>query len=76
MASLTSVCLNPLDFTLASLALLSLVGSAAVLMSVSQSSSLVELCSLKQVYLAVMSSQGLTVSVWHTRYLCIAVLLL
>ena len=47
MASVTSVHVNPLDFALSSLALLSLVRSAGVLMSMSQSSSLVELCSLK-----------------------------
>ena len=47
MASVTSVCVKPHDFTLASLALLSLVRSAAVSMSKSQSSKLVESCSLK-----------------------------
>ena len=47
MASVTSVCVKPLDFALASLALLSLVRYAAVSMSVSQSSNLVESCSLK-----------------------------
>ena len=47
MASVTSVCIKPLDFTLTSLALLSLMRSAAVSMSVSQSSNLVESCSLK-----------------------------
>ena len=47
MASVTSVCIKPLDCTLAILALLSLVRSAAVSMSVSQSSNLVESCSLK-----------------------------
>ena len=40
-------CVNPLIFALASLALLSLVRSAGVSMSVRHSSSLVELCSLK-----------------------------
>ena len=44
---MTSVRISPLDFALASLALLSLVRSAAISMSVSQSSSLVESCSLK-----------------------------
>ena len=47
MASVTSVYINPLNFTLASLAPLSLVRSAAISMSVSQSSTLIELCSLK-----------------------------
>ena len=47
MASVTNVYVFPLDFTLASLVLLSLVRSAAVLMSISHSSSLVESCSLK-----------------------------
>ena len=47
IASLTSVHVRPCDFTLGSLALLSLVRSAAVSMSMSQSSNLVESCSLK-----------------------------
>ena len=47
MASVTSVCIKPLDFALASLALLSLVRSTVVSMSVSQSSNLVESCSVK-----------------------------
>ena len=47
MASVTNVHVNPLNFTLASLALLLLVRSAAVCMSISHSSSLVESCSLK-----------------------------
>ena len=47
MASVTNVHVNPLNFALASLALLSLVRSAAVSMSINYSSSLVELCSLK-----------------------------
>ena len=47
MASVTNVHINPLDFTLVNLALLSLVRSAAISMSVSQSSGLVESCSLK-----------------------------
>ena len=47
MASMTSVHVNPLDLALASLGLLFLVRSADVSMSVSQSSSLVESCSLK-----------------------------
>ena len=47
MPTVTSVHVNPLDFVLASLPLLSLVRSAAVLMSVSQSSNLIESCSLK-----------------------------
>ena len=47
MASVTSVCIKPHDFILASLALLSLVKSAAISMSVTQSSNLVESCSLK-----------------------------
>ena len=47
MASVINVCVNPLDFTLASLALLSFVRSAAVSMSVSHSSNLVESCLLK-----------------------------
>ena len=49
MAYVTSVCINPLDFALVSLALLSLVRSAAISVSVSQSSNLVESCSLKTV---------------------------
>ena len=47
MASVTDVHINPLNLTLASLTLLSLVRSAAVSMSVSHSSSFVESCSLK-----------------------------
>ena len=47
IASVTSVCVKPCDFTLASHAVLSLVRSAAVSMSMSQSSNLVESCSLK-----------------------------
>ena len=47
MVSVTNVHVSPLNFTLASLALLSFVRSAAVSMSVSHSSSLVESCSLK-----------------------------
>ena len=47
MASVTSVNSKPLDFTLARLALLSLVRSDAISMSVSQSSNLVESYSLK-----------------------------
>ena len=47
MASATSVYIKSCDFTFASLALLSLVRSAAVSMSISQSSNLVESCSLK-----------------------------
>ena len=47
MASVTSVHIKPLEFTLASLTLHSLVRSAAISMSVSQSSSLVKSCSLK-----------------------------
>ena len=47
MACVTNVHVNPLDFALASLALLSYVRSAAVSMSVNHSSSLVESCSLK-----------------------------
>ena len=47
MAPMTSVHIKPHDFTLASLALFSLVRSVAVSMSVSQSSKLVESCSLK-----------------------------
>ena len=49
MASVTSVHINPLHFALVSLALLLLVRSCAVSMSVSQSSSSVELCLLKTV---------------------------
>ena len=48
-ASMTNVHVNPFDFALVSLALLSLVRSAAVSMSISHSSSLVESCSLKTV---------------------------
>ena len=47
MAFVTNVCVNPLDFALASLALLSFLRLATVSMSVSHSSNLVELCSLK-----------------------------
>ena len=47
MASVPSVYLKPCDFAFASLALLSLVRSAAISMSVSQSLNLVESCSLK-----------------------------
>ena len=47
MASVTNVCVNPLNFALVSLALLSLVRSGAVLMSISHSSSFVESCLLK-----------------------------
>ena len=47
MASVTNVCIKPYVFTLASLAVLSLVRSAAISMSVIQSSNLVESCSLK-----------------------------
>ena len=47
MASVTNIHVNHLDFTLASLALLSLVRFAAVSMSVIQSSNLVESCSLQ-----------------------------
>ena len=47
MVSVTSVCIKPHDLALASLDLLSLVRSAAVSMSVSPSSNLVESCSLK-----------------------------
>ena len=47
MASMTSVHIKPHDLSLASLALLPLVRSAAVSMSVSQSSNLVESYSLK-----------------------------
>ena len=47
MAFVTSVHVNPLVFALASLALLSMVRSAAISMSVSQFSNLVELYSLK-----------------------------
>ena len=47
MASVTSVHVKPHDFALAILTLFSLVRSAAVSMSVSQSSNLVESCSLK-----------------------------
>ena len=74
MTSVTNVHINPLNFTLVSLALLSLVRSAAISMSVSQFSSLVELCSLKTVYPAVVSLLDLTASVWYTKCLCTAVL--
>ena len=47
MTSVTNVHINHLDFTLVSLALISLVRSVAVSMSISHSPSLVELCSLK-----------------------------
>ena len=47
MASVTSVHVKPCDFALESLALLSLVRSVAISMSVSQASNLVESCSLK-----------------------------
>ena len=55
MAFVTSVHVKPCDFALVSFSLFSLVRFAAVSMSVSQSSNLVEACSLKQVYLVVMS---------------------
>ena len=47
MASLSNVHVYPLNFVLVSLGLLSHVRSAAISMSVSQLSSLVESCSLK-----------------------------
>ena len=47
MDSVTSVHVKSLNFTLVSFALLSLVRSAAILMSMSQSFNLVESCSLK-----------------------------
>ena len=47
ITSMISVCIKPHDFTLASLALFSLVRSAAISMPMSQSSNLVESCSLK-----------------------------
>ena len=47
MASVTTVCFIPLNFALVSLALLSLVRSAAVSMSDGHSSSFVESCVLK-----------------------------
>ena len=47
MASVTNVYIKPLDFILISLDLLSLLRSAAISMSVSQSSNLVESCSIK-----------------------------
>ena len=47
MVFVTNVHVNPLNFALVSLALLSPVRSAAVLMSISHSFSLVESCSLK-----------------------------
>ena len=47
MASMTNVCVNPLNFALASLAPLSFVRSATVLIPISHSSNLVESYSLK-----------------------------
>ena len=47
IASVTSMCIKPHDFALASFALLSLVRSAIISMSMSQSSNLVESCLLK-----------------------------
>ena len=47
MASMTNVCVNPLDFALASLVQLLFVRSAALLISVSHSSNFVEPFSLK-----------------------------
>ena len=47
IASMPNVHVNPLNFTLASLVLLSFVRSAAASMSVNHSSSMVESCSLK-----------------------------
>ena len=75
MASVTNVCVNPLDFPLVSLALLSPVWSAAVSMSVNHSSSLVELCSLKtaisccseviRFWLLLCGTQGVCVLPYH-----------
>ena len=48
IAFMTNVCVNPLDFALASLAQLSLVRSAALSISVNHSSYFVESCSLKK----------------------------
>ena len=76
MASVTSVHVNPLDFTLASLALLSMVRSAIVSMSVSQSSSLVELYPLKTDISFSHEFVRFDCSQWYTMYLCIAVFLL
>ena len=51
MASVTSVHIKPLDFTLANLSLLSLGRSAAISMSVSQSFNSVESCFIKNRYI-------------------------
>ena len=75
ITSVTSVHVKCCDFALASLDLLLLVRSAAISMSRSQSSNLVELCSLNQVYPALRSLSGWIVSVWNTRCLCIGVTL-
>ena len=76
MASVTTLHVKPLDFTLASLALLSLVRFAAVSMSVSQSSNLVESCSLKTGMSCSKEFGGWTVFAWNTRCPCTTVLLL
>ena len=47
IASVTNVHVNPFDFTLASLAQLSLVRSTAISISINHSSNFVESCSLK-----------------------------
>ena len=76
IASVTRVHVKPCDFTLARLALLSLVRSAAISMAMNQSSNLVGSCSLKQVYPALRSLSGWIVSVWNTRCLCTGVMFL
>ena len=76
IASVTRVHIKPHDFALACLALLSLVRSAAISMPMSQSSNLVESCSLKQIYPALRSLSGWIVSVWNTRCLCTGIIFL
>ena len=76
ITSVTSVHVNPHDFALVSLALFSLVRSAVVLMSRSQSSNLVESCSLKMgIYPPLRSLSGWIVSVKNKRCLCTGVVL-
>ena len=76
IASVTSVHVKPHEFALASFALLSLVRSAAILMSMSQSSFLLGPCSLKQIYPALKSLSGWIISAWNTRCLCTGIILL
>ena len=76
ITSVTSVYIKPCNFALGNPALPSLVRSATISMSRSQSSNLVESCSLKQLYLALRSLSGWIVSAWNTRSPCTGVTLL